>query len=90
MADIYRYIGLAFYLIIPLGVFALCLSIIWRKLKGKSLYQSGTSFVGEYIYQQWETKGRRTAVEEILYEREVKRNDPETGEPGNPDKDEKQ
>lgn len=84
MENLYRYIGLAFFMIIPAGVLWLCASIIYRKIKGKGLFTSGTTFVGEYLIQQWETAGRRDAVIEIQYEREDKRDDAESGDPPDP------
>ena len=89
MEDFYRYINLTFYLIIPVGVFLLCANIIYRKIKKKNLFTSGTSFFGEYMIQEWEIAGKRNAVKEIQYEREDKRDDAEPGDPpapGNLDK----
>jgi hypothetical protein len=84
MENLYHYIGLAFYLIIPVGVILLCANIIYRKIKGKSLFRSGTSFVGEYMIQEWETSGKRNAVKEIQYEREDKRDETDQGDPPKP------
>jgi len=84
MENLYRYIGLAFFMIIPAGVLWLCANIIYRKIKGKRLFTSGTTFVGEYLIQQWETAGRRDAVIEIQYEREDKRDEAESGAPPDP------
>jgi hypothetical protein len=81
MEDWYRYVGIAFYAIIPLGVLALCINIIYRKIRNKNICNSGTSFVGEYMYMLWETKGKRGAVEEIQYERDQKQDDAESGDP---------
>jgi hypothetical protein len=67
--------------LIPLGVLALIISIIYKKIRGKSVYSTGTSFVGQYLFQIWEPEGKKKAVEEIQYESENKRDDGESGDP---------
>jgi len=81
MEDLYRYISIGFYLLIPLGVLALVVSIIYRKIKGKSIYSAGTSFVGEYMFSLWETKGKKAAVEEMHYMSEDQREEADSGDP---------
>ena len=81
MEDLYRYISIAFYLLIPLGVLALIISIIYRKLKGKNIYSAGTSFVGEYMFSIWEPGEKKAAVEEMQYMREDQREEAESGDP---------
>lgn len=46
---------------------------------GKSVYNTGSSFVGQYLFQIWETRGKKEAVEKIQYEDENKRDDAESG-----------
>ena len=84
MESIFQYISIALYMLIPLGVLALCISIIYKRLRGKNVHSAGISFVGEYLFKQWETKGKRAAVEEIQYERDEKREDAESGDPPEP------
>ena len=81
MDTFFRIMGVAFYMLIPLGVLALCISIIYKKITGKSVYSTGSSFVGQYLFQIWETQGKKEAVEEIQYEEENKRDDAESGDP---------
>jgi hypothetical protein len=82
MDSLIQIITIAFYMIIPLGVLFLLVNIIYRKIRGKSIHSTGTIFVGEYIFKEWEPAGKRAAVEEIQYQREDKRDDAESGEPG--------
>ena len=84
MDTLFRIIGIGFYMLIPLGVLALIISIIYKKIKGKSVYSAGTSFVGQHLFKIWEPGGKKKAVEEIQYESEDKRDDAESGDP--PDK----
>lgn len=84
MNDIFQYILIGSYFIIPLGVFALIINIIYRKIKGKSMFTSGTTFVGENMFMLWETMSKKKAVEEIQYERDEKREDEDSGDPPEP------
>lgn len=84
MNEIFQYILIGSYFIIPLGLLALIINIIYRKIKGKSMFTSGTSFVGENLYMQWETMSNRKAVEEIQYERDEKRDEEDSGDPPEP------
>jgi len=87
MNEIFQYILIASYFIIPLGVLALIINIIYRKIKGKSMFTSGTTFVGENIYMIWETMSSKKSVEEIQYERDEKREDEDAGDPPEPGRD---
>jgi len=87
MNEIFQYILIASYFIIPLGLLALIINIIYRKIKGKSMFTSGTTFVGENLYMQWETMSNKKAVEEIQYERDEKREDEDSGDPPEPGRD---
>jgi hypothetical protein len=84
MENVFQYISIGLYMIIPVGVLALCISIIYKRIRGKNVHSPGTSFVGEYLFKQWETKEKRAAIEEIQYERDEKREDAESGEPPEP------
>ncbi len=77
----FQYFLIAFYFIIPLGVLALIINIIYRKIKGKSMFTSGTTFVGENLFMIWETMSSKKAVEEIQYARDEKREDEDSGDP---------
>lgn len=86
MENIFHYIGIAFYLLLPAAVLFLILNIIYRRLKGKSTHSSGSTFVGEHIYKIWETGQHKSAVEEIQYQREEEREEAEPGDPPEPGK----
>jgi len=81
MDNFYRYISIGFYFLIPLGVLALIISIVYRKIRGKNIYSAGTSFVGEYMFSIWEPKGKKAAVEEMQYMREDQREEADSGDP---------
>jgi hypothetical protein len=81
MEQYYQYLMIAAYMIIPIGVLLLIINIIYRKIKGKSMFTSGTTFVGENMISIWETENKKAAVEEIQYQREEKRDEAEPGEP---------
>ncbi|MFH2037113.1 MAG: hypothetical protein ABIJ45_11970 [Candidatus Zixiibacteriota bacterium] len=80
MENIQFIISLALYLIIPSTLVTLLVWIIYRRLKGKAWYSPGTGFVAEHLYMQWETKGAKAAVQEMVYERDDKKEPSETGE----------
>lgn len=83
-----EYAGFVLAFILPGAVLFLFLNILWRKIRGKSTFSSGTTFVGEHIYKIWETGQHRTSVEEVQYQREEEREEAEPGEPpesGDPD-----
>ena len=84
METLVQILTIGFYMIIPVGVLALMINIVYRRIKGKSWFNSGTSFVGENIYMEWDTLSKRKAIEEVQYEREDKRNDAESGDPPEP------
>ena len=81
MNDIVYYITIGVGFIIPIGVLCLIINVIYRKIKGKSTFTAGTSFVGENIFMNLESQTKKTATEEIQYHRDEKRNDSETGDP---------
>ncbi len=84
MPDLFEYIGIAMYLIIPGAVLYLFLNIIYRRIKGKSIHSAGSTFVGEHIFKIWETGQRKSAVEEIQYQREEAREEDDSGDPPEP------
>jgi hypothetical protein len=84
MENLNFYISIALYLIIPLSLFIILVLIIYRRIKGKKWFGSGTSFIAEHLYTQWESKEGKAAVEEIQYQRDHERDDAESGDPPEP------
>ena len=68
-------------LIIPIGVFSLIIYIIIRKLRGNSTHTAGTSFIGEIVFTNLGHNHQKEATEEIIFNREEKRDDAESGDP---------
>lgn len=74
--------------ILPVGVFALIVYIIIRRIRGKSTHTAGTSFVGENLFMNMGSKNNKSAMEEVQYIREDKRDDAESGDPPEPGEEE--
>jgi hypothetical protein len=67
--------------LLPGGVFALIVYIIYRRIRGKSTHTAGTSFVGENLFMNMGSKSNKSAMEEVQFIREDKRDDAESGDP---------
>jgi hypothetical protein len=67
------YIVIAFSL--PAGVLALIVYGLYRKFRGKTWYDTGTSFMAQHIFTQYASKSSKKAVEEINYQKEDERDE---------------
>ncbi|MFH1699415.1 MAG: hypothetical protein ABIE07_02410 [Candidatus Zixiibacteriota bacterium] len=84
MEGLLNYLIIACGFILPAGVFALIGYIIYRRLRGKSTHTAGTSFVGENIFMNMGQENQKSAMEEVQYIREDKRDDADSGDPPKP------
>ncbi|MFH1701198.1 MAG: hypothetical protein ABIE07_11485 [Candidatus Zixiibacteriota bacterium] len=70
--------------ILPAGVLALIIYIICRRIRGKSTHTAGTSFVGENLFMNMGSENSKSAMEEVQYIRQDKRDDADSGDPPKP------
>jgi len=77
MSDI---ISLGMVGLVLLLIFGLCALVIKRYWIDKKQITSGSQFVGQNVYMQFQNKDKKQAVEEVLYQKEDEREEDEKGE----------
>ncbi len=60
--------------------FTFCAVVIKRYWIDKKSITSGSQFVGEEIYMQWQNKDKKRAIEQVIYQKEEEEEEDDEGE----------
>jgi len=73
-------VSLIFVALLLFLLFTFCGIVIKRYWIDKKSVTSGSQFVGENIYMQWQNKDKKRAMEHVIYKKEDEEEDDDEGE----------